>query len=74
MTRNLGWLDRSVRLLIALLFLLLYLLGTISGIPAFFLLVFGAALVLTSAMGVCPLYLRCGLNTFRRKGHAADHH
>lgn len=68
MVRNLGWLDRSVRLLLSLLLLLLYLNGSIKGIPALCLLALGAALVLTSAMGVCPLYLRCGINTLRRRG------
>lgn len=68
MFRNLGWLDRSIRLLLALLLLVLYLNGVITGIPAFCLLVLGAALVLTSAMGVCPLYLRCGISTLRRRG------
>ncbi|HEX2617636.1 MAG TPA: DUF2892 domain-containing protein [Flavobacteriales bacterium] len=72
MVRNLGWLDRSVRLLIALLLLVVYLNGWMHGVLALCVLVIGAALVLTSAMGVCPLYLRLGVSTLRRKGHTAQ--
>ncbi|MFT3886160.1 MAG: DUF2892 domain-containing protein [Flavobacteriales bacterium] len=67
MVRNLGLVDRGIRLLIAVLLLVLYVGGWMTGMLAIGVLVVGAALVLTSAMGVCPLYAHLGLCTLRRK-------
>lgn len=57
MKLNMGNLDRSIRVLIAVVIGILYYLSYITGTWAIILLVLAVILVLTSAVGTCPLYL-----------------
>ncbi|MGQ9540715.1 MAG: YgaP family membrane protein [Armatimonadota bacterium] len=56
MTKNMGTLDRVIRLLIAVLIAVLYLTHTISGLTAVILGIVAVIFVLTSLVGYCPLY------------------
>ena len=67
MTQNMGKIDRIARVLFALLILVLYSLGLISGTVAIILGVFAGVFILTSILGFCPLYLPLGLNTNKKK-------
>jgi hypothetical protein len=63
MKKNMGTIDRVVRILAALAVIVLYLTNVISGTLAIVLLAFAAIFILTSFISFCPLYLPFGLNT-----------
>ena len=63
MKRNMGLADRTLRVGVALVVLLLYVTGMISGTVAIVLGVLALVFVLTSAAGTCPLYLPLGVDT-----------
>lgn len=63
MKKNMGTIDRVIRIIVAAVFAILYFTGTVSGTPGIILLVLAAVFVLTSAIGNCPLYLPLGIKT-----------
>ena len=63
MTKNMGTVDRVVRILIAVAVAVLYFTGQIGGTLAAVLGALAAIFVLTSLVGSCPLYLPFGLST-----------
>jgi hypothetical protein len=63
MTKNMGSLDRILRTLAAVLVGVLYLTGTLGGIPAAILGGIALAFLLTSSVGTCPLYTPFGFST-----------
>lgn len=67
MKKNMGTIDRVVRILIALLVVVLYFTKVLTGTPAIILLVISGILVLTSIIGTCPLYLPFGLTTAKKE-------
>ncbi len=67
MKKNMGTLDRIVRVLVAVVIAALYFTGTISGTVAIVLLALAAVFILTSLVSFCPLYLPLGLSTLRKK-------
>ena len=67
MKKNMGTLDKSIRIVIALIVIGLYLGHVISGITALVLLAVAGIFILTSFMNFCPLYLPFGISTFKRK-------
>lgn len=62
-----GLADRMVRILAAIVIYVLYFTGAIGGTLAIVLMVIGGAFIVTSAVGVCPLYLPFGWSTLRKK-------
>jgi hypothetical protein len=52
----------------------LYYTGILTGIPALILIVLAAVFLLTSFMGVCPLYVLLGINTCPVKGIVKKDH
>ncbi|MEY3051424.1 MAG: hypothetical protein RLY31_1209 [Bacteroidota bacterium] len=66
MTKNMGSVDRSIRVMLAVVLGSLYFTGMISGTTAVVLLVLAGVFVLTSLLGFCPLYLPFGIRTRRR--------
>lgn len=66
MKPNMGTIDRTLRTAAALLVIVLYLAGYISGTVAIVLGVVALAFLLTSAIGWCPAYVPFGLSTRRR--------
>jgi len=71
MTKNMGSLDRSVRLALAALVVVLFLTGIISGVWAIILGVLAAIFVVTSLVGYCPLYAPFKLSTRHETNHSA---
>jgi len=67
MKKNMGIFDRVFRVLIAVAVTILYFTGVISGTLAIVLLVLSGIFILTSLVGVCPLYMPFGIKTFRKK-------
>jgi len=66
MKKNMGTIDRVVRILVAIAVLVLYLTHVIAGPLAIVLGVIAAVLVLTSFVGVCPAYIPLKLSTARK--------
>lgn len=63
MKKNMGILDKSVRVIIAIVVAVLYFTGQISGTVAAILGILAIVFILTSLVGTCPLYLPFGLST-----------
>jgi len=63
MKRNIGNADRVLRVLAAILIAALYFTNQISGPLALILGLLSVVFVLTSVVGVCPLYLLLKLST-----------
>jgi hypothetical protein len=67
MKQNMGTIDRVVRVIMAVLVLVLYLAGSITGTAAIILGIFAVIFVLTSVVGFCPLYGPLGISTKKKK-------
>lgn len=65
MIRNMGAIDRIVRLLLAGAVAVLYLVGAVSGTVAIILGVIALIFVVSSLVGFCPLYVPFKLSTSR---------
>jgi hypothetical protein len=63
MKKNMGKVDRTIRLIIVVLFAFLYFEGYVTGILGLILLILGGVFVLTSVIGFCPLYKILKVNT-----------
>jgi len=63
MKKNMGSTDRTIRVIIAAIIVILYFTGTITGTLGIILLVLAGIFLLTSCCSFCPLYLPFGLNT-----------
>jgi hypothetical protein len=67
MKANMGDGDRTIRLLTAGLIVILYLADSIKGTLATVLLILAGIFLVTSYLGVCPLYRLLGINTSKWK-------
>ena len=67
MKKNMGFTDRIIRSVLAVIFAVLYFTGTIPGTLG--MVLFGVAIVfvLTSFISFCPLYAPFGLSTRAQK-------
>ncbi|MFA5996894.1 MAG: DUF2892 domain-containing protein [Candidatus Paceibacterota bacterium] len=63
MKKNIGNVDRGIRLVLALVFVGLYFTNTVTGTLGIVLLVLAGVLVITSVMSFCGLYTICGIST-----------
>jgi hypothetical protein len=63
MTKNMGNTDKSIRIVLAIIFAILTFTGVVTGPLAVALWVLAAVFVLTSLISFCPLYLIFGWNT-----------
>jgi hypothetical protein len=61
--KNMGTLDRIIRLVIAAAIAILYFTGNLSGLAAIILGILAVIFIVTSFVGFCPLYLPFGLTT-----------
>lgn len=66
MPKNMGSVDRVVRISIAVAIAILYFTGMISGTLAIVLGIVAIAFLVTSLMSRCPIYLPFHLSTKRR--------
>lgn len=67
MKKNMGNVDRAVRVVIAILIAVLYFTGTVSGTLGIVLLALAGIFVLTSFVSFCPLYAPFGISTCKTK-------
>lgn len=63
MKKNMGTIDKTVRILAAIIIVILYFTNIISGTLAIILLIFAGIFILTSFMSFCPMYLPFGIST-----------
>jgi uncharacterized membrane protein YtjA (UPF0391 family) len=63
LNKNMGTLDRIIRLVIAAVIAALYFTGNLSGLTAIILGILAVIFVVTSLVSFCPLYLPIGLST-----------
>ena len=67
MKKNMGAVDRVIRIVLAALFAVLYFTGTVAGTLGLVLLVLGGVFLATSLISFCPLYTLVGINTCSKK-------
>jgi hypothetical protein len=67
MKRNIGFSDKVIRLLIAVILIGLYIADVVTGVWAVVALAGAGLMVATSLMNFCPLYALLGIGTNRRK-------
>ncbi|ROL60454.1 DUF2892 domain-containing protein [Bacteroidetes/Chlorobi group bacterium ChocPot_Mid] len=67
MKKNMGSIDKIIRIVVALLIIVLFFAKILSGTVAIILLVISLIFILTSIVGFCPLYRIFGLTTCKTK-------
>jgi hypothetical protein len=67
MKQNMGVIDRVIRVILAIVVLVLYLAGSITGTAAIILGIFAVIFVLTSLIGFCPAYVPFKISTKKKK-------
>lgn len=63
MKKNVGAIDKLIRLVVALLIVIAYFQGLVSGILAIILLAVAAIFAVTSVVGTCPIYAIFGISS-----------
>ena len=66
MKKNMGTVDKAIRIVVAVVIAVLFYTGVISGTLGIVLLVLAAVFVVVSVFSFCPLYLPFGLNTGKK--------
>ncbi|MBP1640842.1 MAG: hypothetical protein H6Q17_2425 [Bacteroidetes bacterium] len=66
MKKNIGILDKGIRLAIALIIVILDINDIVTGTLGNILLIVAVLLVITTFLGFCPLYLLFGWNTNKK--------
>lgn len=67
MKKNMGTVDRVIRILVAVIIAVLYFANVISGAIAIILLIVAGIFIVTSFLGFCPLYILFGLSTRKKE-------
>lgn len=67
MTSNMGTLDRTIRIILAILFVFLIVTGAVQGFVATILGILAVVFVLTSIIRFCPAYVPLHINTDKKK-------
>lgn len=63
MTKNLGNIDRIVRILLGISFGILYFTGIVAGTAGLILVVLGGIFIATALISWCPIYAALGIKT-----------
>lgn len=66
MKKNMGTIDKVIRILVAVVFAVLFFTNVITGTLGIILLVLAVVFVLTSLVSFCPLYWPLGINTGKK--------
>ncbi|MBN2028673.1 DUF2892 domain-containing protein [bacterium] len=66
MQKNMGTQDRIIRLVIAAVIAILYFTGNLSGLGAIILSILAVIFIVTSFVGVCPMYKPLGIDTRKK--------
>ena len=67
MKKNMGTIDKAIRILVAVVIVILFFINVISGTLGVVLLIIAAVFVLTSLISFCPLYIPFGIDTCKKK-------
>lgn len=67
MKKNMGTIDKVIRVLIAVVIAILFFTKVITGALGMVLLALAIIFVLTSLISFCPLYLPFGINTGKKR-------
>jgi hypothetical protein len=67
MKKNLGNLDRAIRVILGILFAVLYFTNVISGTAGIILMVIGIVFILTAIFSFCPIYWPLGLSSRKKE-------
>jgi hypothetical protein len=67
MKKNMGTIDKVIRILVAVVVVVLFLTHVITGTLAYILLALAAIFVITSIISFCPLYLPFKINTGKKE-------
>lgn len=63
MNTNIGSADRIIRIILAIVFGVLYFTGTVTGTLGIILIILGAVFLVTGFISFCPFYQPFGLST-----------
>jgi hypothetical protein len=66
MKRNMGAIDRIIRILLAIVVIVLYFNGIITGVAAIILGIVAFIFIVTSLIGFCPLYVPLKISTIKK--------
>jgi hypothetical protein len=67
MKKNMGSIDKVLRILVAIAFVILYFTNVVTGVWGIVMLVIAAIFVITSIIGICPAYLPFGISTCKKQ-------
>ena len=67
MKKNMGTIDKTIRIIIAVVIAGLYFTDVLTGTLGIVLLILSGVFVLTSLISFCPLYTLLGINTSKKK-------
>ncbi len=67
MPKNMGTVDRVIRIVLAVVVVVLFTAGQLSGVAAIILGILAVVFVATSVVGTCPLYLPFKIDTRGKK-------
>ena len=67
MKKNIGTTDKIIRLVLAIIFGVLYYTDTVTGTWGLVLAIIAIVFLLTSLVSFCPLYPLLGINTIKKK-------
>ncbi|MFH1025260.1 MAG: DUF2892 domain-containing protein [Nitrospirota bacterium] len=67
MKKNMGTIDRIIRLALAVVIIVLYLTGIVPGVIGIILIVIALIFAVTSFIGFCPLYTLLKISTCKVK-------
>ena len=66
MKKNMGSADKIIRVVLAVVFGILYFTGTVTGALGIVLLIVGAIFLITPLINFCPLYSVLGINSKKK--------
>lgn len=66
MKKNMGSADKIIRLLLAAVFIILFIFNYVSGIFGYILLALAVIFILTSLLSFCPIYTLFGIKTCKK--------
>ena len=67
MKKNMGTIDKALRIIAAVVIIALFFTNVIIGVLGIVLLVFAGIFILTSLVSVCPVYPLLGINTRKKE-------
>ncbi len=74
MKKNMGVIDRLLRTALAVVVVILYFSGQLTGAAAVVLGILAVIFLATSSVGFCPGYTLLGISTLKGKEHEGGHH